>query len=62
MPSHDWIDYINACSTAVIAAFTILLFVGVVWQIRTSKAIERAWVRIHHPTNLIHGFNPSNQL
>jgi len=44
MPSHDWIDYINACSTAVIAAFTILLFVGVVWQIRTSKAIERAWV------------------
>lgn len=41
---HDWIDYINACSTAVIAAFTLLLFVGVVWQIRTSKTIERAWV------------------
>src|SRR5713226_6538956 len=43
-PAHDWIDYINAFSTAVIAAFTILLFVGVVWQIHTSKAIERAWV------------------
>ncbi len=43
-PPHDWIDYINACSTAVIAAFTILLFAGVVWQIRTSKTIERAWV------------------
>lgn len=44
VPSHDWIDYINACSTAVIALFTILLFVGVIWQIRTSKTIERAWV------------------
>ncbi len=43
-PAHDWIDYINACSTAVIAAFTILLFIGVIWQIHTSKAIERAWV------------------
>ena len=44
MPMHDWIDYINACSTAVIAVFTILLFVGVIWQIRTSKTIERAWL------------------
>lgn len=43
-PTHDWIDYINACSTAVIAGFTILLFVGVIWQIRTSRAIERAWI------------------
>ncbi len=43
-PSHDWIDKLNAFSTLVIAAFTILLFVGVAWQIRTSKTIERAWV------------------
>lgn len=43
-PTHDWIDYINACSTAVIAVFTILLFIGVIWQIITSRAIERAWV------------------
>jgi len=44
MPTHDWIDYINACSTAVIALLTILLFIGVVWQVRTGKTIERAWV------------------
>lgn len=43
-PRHDWVDYINACSTAVIAGFTILLFIGVVWQIMTSRAIERAWI------------------
>jgi hypothetical protein len=43
-PTHDWIDYVNACSTAVIAVFTILLFIGVVWQIITSRAIERAWI------------------
>ncbi|MGB8661160.1 MAG: hypothetical protein WCD34_12105 [Candidatus Acidiferrum sp.] len=44
MATHDWIDVLNACSTAFIALFTILLFVGVVWQILTSKTIERAWV------------------
>ena len=42
--AHDSIDYINASSTAVIALFTILLFGGVIWQVRTSRAIERAWV------------------
>jgi hypothetical protein len=42
--AHDWIDYLNGFSTAVIAVFTILLFIGVVLQIRTSRAIERAWV------------------
>src|SRR5260370_19507649 len=40
----DWIDYVNACSTVVIAAFTLLVSGGVVWQLRTSKTIERAWV------------------
>lgn len=43
-PAHDWIEYINASSTAVIALFTILLFIGVIWQIRTGRTIERAWV------------------
>ena len=42
--AHDRVDYINASSTAVIAVFTILLFVGVILQVRTSRAIERAWV------------------
>lgn len=41
-----WADYLNAISTAVIAAFTVLLFVGVLVQIRTSRAIERAWVMV----------------
>jgi len=43
-PAHDGIDYVNASSTAVIAVFTILLFIGVIFQVRTSRAIERAWV------------------
>jgi len=41
---HDWIDKLNAFSTFVIAAFTILLFIGIVVQIRTSRDTERAWV------------------
>jgi hypothetical protein len=44
--AHDWVDYINASSTAVIAIFTILLFIGVILQIRTSRNIERAWVLV----------------
>jgi hypothetical protein len=41
---HDWIDKINALSTCVIAVFTALLFWAVLRQIRTSRAIERAWI------------------
>lgn len=41
-----WADCLNAFSTAIIAFFTILLFVGLVVQIRTSRAIERAWVMV----------------
>jgi hypothetical protein len=41
---HDWIEKINALSTCVIAVFTALLFWAVLWQIRTSRAIERAWI------------------
>jgi hypothetical protein len=40
----DWINYVNAWSTLVIAFFTALLFIGLVIQIRTSRAIERAWI------------------
>jgi hypothetical protein len=45
-PPHDWIDKLNAFSTCVIAAFTILLFFGVMRQISTSRDIERAWVLV----------------
>jgi hypothetical protein len=41
---HDWIDKVNAFSTAVIAFFTVLLFVGVILQVSTSRQIERGWV------------------
>jgi hypothetical protein len=41
---HGWPEYVNACSTLVIAVFTIALFIGVLVQIWTSRAIERAWV------------------
>lgn len=41
---HDWVDWVNAFSTMVIALFTILLFFAVIWQTRTTKSIERAWV------------------
>lgn len=42
--SHDWIDRLNASSTAVIAVFTIFLFAGVVLQVGTSRDTERSWV------------------
>jgi hypothetical protein len=42
--SPEWENFLNAIATAVIALFTIALFVGVVVQIRTSRNIERAWV------------------
>jgi hypothetical protein len=43
-PSRDWVDWVNAFSTSVIAAFTVLLFFAVIGQTRTSKNAERAWV------------------
>jgi len=42
--AHDWIDWLNAFSTCVIALFTIVLAVGVIVQIRTARDSERAWV------------------
>ena len=45
-PTRPWPDYVNAVSTAIIAFFTICLFVGVWVQIRTSRNIERAWVMV----------------
>lgn len=42
--TQDWADYVNAFSTLVIAMFTIGLFIGLLVQIGTSRAIERAWI------------------
>ncbi len=49
--SHDWIDRLNASSTAVIALFTVLLFYAVIRQIRTDKQGERAWVAVKRVGN-----------
>jgi len=43
-PKHDLIDQINSLSTAVIAAFTVLMFVVMRRQDRAMKIAERAWV------------------
>lgn len=42
----DWTNRVNAFSTLIIAIFTVLLFAGLVVQISTSRAIERAWVMV----------------
>lgn len=44
--SPDWTNRVNAASTLIIALFTILLFCGLVVQIRTTRAIERAWITV----------------
>jgi hypothetical protein len=44
--SPEWVNFLNAVSTAIIALFTILLFVAVAWQIRASKQSERSWIAI----------------
>ncbi len=49
--AHDWIDILNASSTAVIAVFTILLFCGIIIQIRNSRNSERAWVLVEKVGN-----------
>jgi hypothetical protein len=43
---QEWVNFLNAISTAVIAVFTVALFLGVIKQITTSRNIERAWVMV----------------
>jgi hypothetical protein len=38
---------VNAFSTLAIAVFTILLFFAVIWQTKTTRNLERAWVMAH---------------
>ncbi len=42
--AFDWAKYVNASSTLVIAVFTVLLFLAVIWQTSTNRDNERAWV------------------
>jgi hypothetical protein len=39
-----WTEYVNAFSTLAIAVFTILLFFAVIWQTKTTRNLERAWI------------------
>ena len=41
---HDWVDWLNAFSTFVIAAFTVGMVVVIRIQIREYRIRERAWV------------------
>lgn len=44
--SPEWVNFLNAISTAIIALFTICLFIGLVVQIQTSRNTERAWMMV----------------
>jgi hypothetical protein len=44
---HDLVDYINAASTVVVAAFTAVTCFVIYRQLKTSKDIERAWVTLN---------------
>lgn len=41
---HNWVDELNAASTAAIAVFTVALFWGVFYQARNTRDVERAWI------------------
>lgn len=60
-PTHDWIDKLNATSTAVIALFTLGLFASVVFQVIDFRRRERAWMmadfKTHIPTTIDGGAN-----
>lgn len=44
--SHDWVDWVNAFSTAVIALFTVIMAATVFFQLRATHRQERAWIAI----------------
>jgi len=48
-PVHSWIDFLNAISTAVVGAFTVLLAIVAYRQYRATRIAERAWVVANRP-------------
>lgn len=48
-PLHNWVDILNAISTAVVGAFTIVLALIGVRQLLAARAAERAWVVVLPP-------------
>ncbi|SRR6266446_9608225 len=49
--AHNWIDFLNAISTAVVAAFTVVLSIVGVLQFRATRTAERAWIVSDPPTD-----------
>lgn len=43
-PVHGWIDFLNAISTAVVGAFTIVLAIVGIVQFLAARRAERAWI------------------
>src|SRR6266851_3407677 len=43
-PVHNWVDFLNAISTAVVGAFTIVLAVVAYRQNLATRTAERAWI------------------
>ena len=51
---HRKLDWLNGISTLVIAAFAVVTAIAVIFQVRTARRIERAWitVTIRHDTEM----------
>jgi hypothetical protein len=43
-PVHDWVDFLNAISTSVVGAFTIVLAIVGIFQFFATRTAERAWI------------------
>jgi len=43
---HNWLEWINAGSTTVIAIFAILTTVAIWFQVKTARNSERAWITV----------------
>ena len=46
---HDWVDWLSASSTLIIAAFTVGMVIVIAIQIREYRTRERAWVTFVNP-------------
>ncbi len=44
--ARNWVDWINAFSTAVIALFTVVMAAAIIFQLRATHRQERAWIAI----------------
>jgi hypothetical protein len=50
-PPHDWIEFMNAISTLVIAVFAVVTVVALFYQITTTRRSERPWLSVDRVGN-----------